>query len=60
MADLGEPLRRITVIPQQHPVPGIEDPNPITAPIQEPSKEPAPAETTPSVEPAKPELEPVE
>ncbi|HYT41960.1 MAG TPA: hypothetical protein VEP90_06415 [Methylomirabilota bacterium] len=59
MADLGEPLRRITVIPKEHPVPGIEDPNPIHAPIQEPT-EPVPAETTPSREPAKPELVPAE
>jgi hypothetical protein len=49
MADIGEPLRRITVVPLKHPAPGIEDPNPVVIPAE--PAEPVPAE--PVKEPVK-------
>lgn len=47
MAHIGEPIRRITVVPVEHPVVAPEGPQPPlpekpdTAPVEAPEKEPA-------------------
>ncbi len=41
MAEIGKPVRRVVVIPIEHPITAPEEPRRITTPEKVPEKEPA-------------------